>query len=893
MGPYRVALQTLFRNGRRTITTILGILLAVSFVSGALIAIDSSSRSALDALLEQRFVGDFVVRGKMAEIEDVTDDLLSVPGVTDLTPWAILDDVTIVNASEGSTSNDGAAADPSNPPRALEGWMLEASAELSRGSTLISRRLAKELDFSVGDTLLVKGGGTMTGGGPVYVGLKIGGIVDVAPALTHTSVGFVTHLRDVWWLYEQLNIVSEPTIEIDVWIDRDRLILPYDLAATRRNLASLQLKIDQVVRPYNATVSEGPLSTLQEFESLATGARNIILALSVPVILLGLYLGAVAVDLNHSERRREFALLQTRGAGRAQLVTLLLFEATVGGIVAGFLGLLGGVVLSRILLAVVGMTGTNSFVGLQELIVTPASWLSALVMAVAFMAAVTYRSARRASELSVVEALRHTTIEETVLKYKPTLDMVLIGLGVGLLGSLWYSQQVGGGFILFVVGALPFALLPLAPALIIVGGSRLLTRGVPQVYTWAVLAVKPLTKGLHMVIGRNVALSPRRSANIAIILALGLAFTAFSVILFGSLQVHQERQVRASVGADLAVIAPQEVDDFEARLEAIAGVQEATQVIQLFASAPGSPSLFALYPEEFFSTTNPEAWYFEGLSPSEARELLSIDGNVLASKRYAEQFNLHNGDVVDVRGTAYSETGDARTIAVGVTLAGLIRGLPGVTQDAALGSQLFGSVATFNPLLQAGLVLSPVAEGALYLVDLSTGASLEGVKDALLDEGALRVTSYDEELERTASLPFNRFVFDFVGVELGFTVFILAVSLGFLTYASAVGRQIEFAAIAARGASRRQTAGLLAGESLSIGLVGFAGGSGIGIALALATIPLFQPIEASLVPFLPQVPLQLFVLMGVAAVMLLVSVVLGTLRLAGMEMARVLRRRNV
>ncbi len=204
---------------------------------------------------------------------------------------------------------------------------------------------------------------------------------------------------------------------------------------------------------------------------------------------------------------------------------------------------------------------------------------------------------------------------------------------------------------------------------------------------------------------------------------------------------------------------------------------------------------------------------------------------------------------------------------------------------------MFGGVATFELFLEAGLVLSPLAEGALYLVDLAPGTDREEVKAALLDQGALRISVYEEELARMASLPFARFVFGFVEVELLFVVVILAAGLGFLTYAAAVGRDIEFAAVAARGASRWQTAGLLAGESLAIGLVGLTIGVGIGLLLALSTIPLFQPSTTALVPFFPEVPLQFLFFPGIAALTLFSAAVLGALRLAMMDMGKVLKRR--
>src|SRR2546427_6089182 len=67
---------------------------------------------------------------------------------------------------------------------------------------------------------------------------------------------------------------------------------------------------------------------------------------------------------------------------------------------------------------------------------------------------------------------------------------------------------------------------------------------------------------------------------------------------------------------------------------------------------------------------------------------------------------------------------------------------------------------------------------------------------------------------------------------MAFMVVILTAGLGIILYAATLERDVELAAIRARGASGWQTAGLLIGEATSIMLIGLIVGTGIGILAA-------------------------------------------------------------
>src|SRR5207249_4176381 len=97
------------------------------------------------------------------------------------------------------------------------------------------------------------------------------------------------------------------------------------------------------------------------------------------------------------------------------------------------------------------------------------------------------------------------------------------------------------------------------------------------------------------------------------ILLITLAIVTYGMVIlvtFSSQLGYQERQVRASVGADLAVDAPPYDPTFAANLSALPEVAGITRVQIVPASPPYlTAPVFALDPVTFFAVTNPEPWY--------------------------------------------------------------------------------------------------------------------------------------------------------------------------------------------------------------------------------------------------------------------------------------------
>ncbi len=904
-GLLRYAAEDVLRNRRRTVAAILGVILAVTFVAGTFIAIDSSARATLDASLAG-IAGDFGIYTRSGNASRVRAAVANVGGVVDVSVYEYLPVPEFGSATAPNSVNYTSiqAIDPDHPPLSLRGMTVVGSIALPRGTIGISRELATALKVGLGDTVYLASRTFNASTSQQEVrrlNMTVTALLSVpsVPQVTRPGIfygGFaLVHVRDAEWILTQLDIdLRDLGIQGEVWIDRERFVDPYDIASSQRNLARLQRQIDLALAPFGGSSNNNLGFALQYFEATLSFQRVAYFFLSGPVIFLGLYLGAVGVDLGHGERRRELAIFQTRGARPRQVLLLLLVEAAVGGLAAGLIGLIAGVGLSRLLLAVVTPgSGTARY---TDLLLSPATVVTTIVLGVVFMLLSSLRSARRTARLPPVESLRYYAPGETKIGYRPTVDAVLIGLAVTSFAFVLWARSGAANVFLFLLGTIFFLLLPLAPVFLIIGLTRVATRSTGRVYEWASRAVRPLAKNLYHVINRNVARNPRRSSNICVIIALGVAFGLFTLTLFGSQQAWEERRLRASIGADLAATVAVSDLGFGANLSAVRGVAGVTDLLPLTGQVVprySFASVWAVDPDSLFEVTQPEPWYFDGGSAPAAASVLRTPGHVLVSRAYADAAFVEVGDPLVLSGYVYNATtGSSEPVERTVTVGGIVRSLPGVNAGG-FGPEpaVFGAPAAFGSLLNRSQLFETT-----YLASFSTGADWRAIKENATALGAGNVRVYAEELERLAQDPFRLAFYGFLAIEIAFAAVILTVGLGLVAYAASLERKSEFAGIVARGSSGRQVAGLLMGEAVSILLVGLAVGAGVGILSSWIMTQIFlvgPPGQAEpLVPFVFVLPVSGALFVVAAPLAMVAAVLLVAWRVARMDVARALRMRG-
>jgi len=926
----RYAASGVIRNRKRTFSSIVGVTLAIVLISGTFIAVDSSAWATLDAMLRD-VPGDFWAStypsNHTVNATALREAFLSVSGVLDVSVYRPLPTQSLgleVGNGSGAYAGwvDAYGIEPDHLPSFLRGIPVNGSLDLPRGSIALSTTLATQLRVGIGDPFYVS---NRVWDSTVNATVTFRVNFTVAALLTTPANGFpvgfcggfcgsptslaVVNLRDMDWVEGGLDLTNHSSVSdyAQIWIDRARFVNPYDIDGTERALFRLGREL-QGAYPVFGNVGDNLTPVLDRFAQTMSSERLVFLLLSAPAVLLGLYLGAVGVELTHGERRREIAILKTRGSSGGQMVGLLIAEATLGGLAAAALGLLAGALFSHFLVGVVNPLANPAILGSEGVVLSPGTVATVALLSVLFMAAASYRSARRTAQLPIVETLRYYAPGETQVRYRPLIDVILVTLGTATFAFAWLTQAQPGSFLTFLLGGVFFALLPAAPIFLILGATRLATRSTGRVYDWAAWASKPFARDLHHVIRRNLSRNPRRSANVAVIVALGLGFGLFAYGLLGSQEAYQIRTARAIVGGDIAVWGASYAPELERNLTNLPEVAGLTR----FTDVPGSPDfgglygpyVFALDPDSYLNVTQPESWYFVGLTPAEAKSILKTEGEFLVTERYLREQLLELGQVVGVQLTIVNyTTGSEETFRVEGTIRGVVRVLPGTSRGSAeIPQAIYGSYATFRSILENGSRFYPGRDN--FLINLRKGADWRTAKADIQDvvnRDPLRLSDatvavFEEMVEGQAASPLTQAFLGFIRTEIVFLAVILTAGLGLTLYAASLEREAEFAAIVARGASRRQTSGLLVGEGFCIVLVGVAFGAGIGVLASYLGMEFFLTgppgTPQALVPFFFVMPAEGWLLLVLAPVAMLLESLFVGWRVARMDIARVLKLRG-
>ncbi len=942
MSLLRYATSGVIRNRRRTLSSILGVLLAVTFIAGTFIAIDSSARSMLDATLNS-LTSDFAYSAQFpsgvspsssqGNGSDVRAALAAVPGVTRVSLYQTINSyyggIDVANPSDPLNLSFSAmqlmGVDPYHLPAQFDQATVSGSLLLENGSVVMDTQTATYIHGKLGDSVLLEyrvwnGTGTVNYSLP----LTLAGIVQLPTSFSPYGPVYgpspfpyygsliAINLRDLSWVLTQfkLNDQNPPQPRGEIWVDHNRFVDPYDLQTSEVQLTRLGRQFVNTMTAAGAvgSVTDYITPALDGFSNLLLAMRVEYLILSFPVVLLGLYLGAVGVDLGHAERRRELGVLKTRGASRRQVAVLLVLEAILGGFLATVLGLIFGLGLSRVLIPAVTPFGASA--SYETFSLTPATIIAVTIMSTLFMGIASYRSAKRTASLPIIETLRYYAPGETRIHYTPVWDLVMVGYAITVYVVYWYMLSNPTGFFVFMIGAIFVASLPLAPLLLVLGSVRMMTRWTGKVYELMSRILRPVSKNLEHVISRNLARNPRRSSNIAIIIALGLAFGVFVTSTLATQQATQVESLRASIGADLSADGPYFANasmqsEFASNVSRVPGVAGMTHVSQISAqvSVGGSaisPSVEVVDPSTYFAVTNPTAGFFENpASQAGAESILGTTGQVLITGNMAQHGALQVGDSLLLTLTVYSNM-TPEVVSTQVTVGGIVRFLPGTFPGSFYGytvapDMLYGSPATLAKLIDAMANAGYFTSGTdRYLVSLASGADWKTVKSDIVALGSPNVQVYQEQLALVNSNPLSSSFLGFIEMEIAFIVVILTAGLALIVYAASLERKVEFAGITARGSSGWQTAGLLVGEAFVIMIIGVLVGVGVGLLGGYLSTAVTTPSSygETIVPTVYVFPLEASLLVLAAPVAMIGTTVLVSWRIARMNVARVLKMRG-
>ncbi|MEU4287825.1 FtsX-like permease family protein [Kribbella sp. NPDC026596] len=484
-----------------------------------------------------------------------------------------------------------------------------------------------------------------------------------------------------------------------------------------------------------------------------------------------------------AQRTREMALLRCVGASRRQVFSSVLAEATVVGVIASAIGVVFGVALSALALALSrefdwGIPPVALHLDLLSVFVPLLLGTVATIMAAVV-------PARRATKVAPLAALRPEAAPAAASKagvLRLILGILLLA-GGGLLlaaGASGHQVLVGvaGGAVSFL-GILAIGSL-LVPALIrLIGALPARGGGVP-----ARIAVA------------NAIRNPKRTAATTSALLIGVTLISLTCVGIASVRKTFDVSMDGQYPVDLMVNAYNEKmpSGAEQQLRDIKGITQVVPVRQVTVKTNG---------QELPVTGIDQAAAGSVIhNPATAAQLKP--GTALLDYQTLRMLNLEEGAPLTIVSGGHKLSVTAR----------LATGLDPITVTSTDLAKLSPSAAVTGFWLAS----DPKADGS-QVID-SVQQSIPSIKELGVTGGLAERTSYTKIFD----------VLLIVGVGLlGVSVLIALVGVGNTLSLSVLERTRENALLRAMGLTRRQLRGMLAVESLLMALVA----AGLGIALGL------------------------------------------------------------
>ncbi len=793
----RVTIAGLLARKLRLALTALAIILGVTFVTGTLVLGDTLNRS-FDSLVGTAFSHiSFEIRGQ-ATLSGVAAG--GVDGTTDRRPIpaSVLTRVRRVPGvafADGSVSGyaqfvapDGDAIGGGgssalgfsfDPDAALSSIRLVAgTAPTSAHDVVMDRATATKYGFAIGDRVRVLLPG---------------------PPQTFTVTGVVTFGTDGSLAGATLAGFALPAAQA---LFRSRGV--YDtidvLAAPGSDDVTLQRAIARVL-PAGVEVVSGRTVAGELYRTISNDLSFLSTALLI-FAFISLFVGAFTIvntfSITIGQRTRELALLRVVGASRRQVFRSVLGEAALTGLAASLVGLGLGVGAAAGLEAVLRAFGIA--LPAAPLVFSVRTPVTALAVGVGVTVGSAIAPARRAVRIAPVAALVDRADDPPRSMRRRLIAgavIALAGLAIVIAGLIEPAVAlVGAGAVaVFTAAALlhPLVARPLAGAL-----------GRPL----AAMLGSPGRLGRA-----NAMRDPRRTAQTAAALMIGLALVSAIAVLGASLSSSARHSVDAAIDADYIIsgqggfstaIAP--------AVSRLTGAGVTTTVYQGQFDVRGAPAtLVAATPAELSRTVTLH------VTAGRAGPAMAA-GELLVDTTTASEDGLHVGSTIAV---TFAQTGATR-----MRIGGIFAPNP-LVGSFVVGAGFF--VSHFDDPLPTSVLVS-AAPGA-------GGHGLERAINALLEPYANVGVQTRAQFEHAQQSKVDQEL-GLVYVLLALAVVIALIGIVNTLMLSVFERTHELGLLRALGARRRQIRTMIRAESVIIALfgavVGVVIGAALGIALAVA-----------------------------------------------------------
>ncbi len=790
-----IARKSIRARWGRTLAIAFAITASVSFVVGSFVLADSL-RATFDNLftelnenvdLEVRAAQEFDSDSAREPIDvAIADDIRNVDGVEIVEPilqrFAQLIDAngdvitpaggpTIGVSWEGDSGIQGVTIKEGRPPSGPD--------ELA-----IDKATADAQSFEVGDTVsYLTDVGTFSGTITATVGL---GSADSFGGAQLTAVDLDTALA---------RLTTDGKVDaIDIKL------------ADGADVPAVQRAIEEILPPQTEVVTGEQVAqeTADQVNQFVDVFGTGLLIFAFITAFVSAFIINNVFQITIGQRLRELALLRAVGASGRQVRRMITLEALGLGIVSTILGVFGGLLVARGLIAAFDAAGAG-FPDTQTVLQARTMLIAAIVGVGITMASVIVPS-RKASRIPPVAAMRPELGFAAMRSRRLVAGVVitLVGLAVFLIGlfvrpggTAALIALAGGGALLLFLG--------------IASLSSTIATPVTKVIGWP---IEKLFKVPGSLARQNVARAPRRTSSSASALMIGVALVSSTAVFASSLRATLVDTLESAITADYIITDESFQGLSPAVSETLAEVPEldaVTPVRQISGQVDGNTKNFgAVDPVAFDILVDPDLQdgTISGVGPDD----------LLLHKDPAADLGVGVGDTVDVT----FQNGVQRTLTVA-----------GIYGDATFGNWLI-SLDTLASVSDAPardfFVIAKLADGVDPAVgDAAVQAAMEPFPQVNVQTNAEFLDSQEAQINQLLII---------ITMLLAFAILIAILGISITLALGVFERTREIGLLRAVGMNKRQTRRSVRWEAVIVSffgaIVGIVVGTFLGVVLSLA-----------------------------------------------------------
>ncbi len=697
--PLMYPVKHVFRNWKLFVALLIGITLAATFFAGIGVKSNLATEQALDKQISTVLTDiEFTAPLNQSNLPLAYRDITSIDGVKRVDMVARVNSpVSVPKDNYTSFRYSQMTAFP-NDSRIFNEWLNKPEGGIPANYTYLIKGTTLANDVQIGDNittmltfnqpkyynqstiyvnLTVAGFAELTDNGYVYLSgnnfvvydSRASGSVVSINGGSYSSyradtmiVGWDSTLKKLW---NTTLDSSTADVTFSINVDRQKLISPWNVQSSLTNVNQISDKIqNEILGSYlsHGYVNNMLSSQLQGFQYSFQSLILNFFMVSAPIIFVAWYLGATVSDVSFNIRRREIGLLSTKGLSSGQIQRLFLTEAIVIGAIGGALGVVGGLILNQYY---IGTVDLNNLFTTQ--LFSPEIAIATIVFGIILAFAAVFRSARKASRIPAVDALRdYMPVDKPGRRIFPIIALILgtykivifvLGLNIQQLINQW-SWSGGNVFLSFVGPPLVIfdAIMTfLGPLLFFWGLTTLLIRDSTK-FQLVATKISSVLGELGALAAKNVRRSPARLAAVAFLIALIIGLSVQVTGQIASQEDYVVRNVRMGVGADLTVSvvnASRSQEILQNITSNVPGIRNASienQISATLSEKYGSMSLKTIDPKSWEVSAYYEDGWFTG-GPNVNQMLADLKGSnstIILDKTVASQFNLKLYDTITV-----------------------------------------------------------------------------------------------------------------------------------------------------------------------------------------------------------------------------------------------------